>query len=346
MYNNGEVKKGDIVFQQYSKNYCNCFFNGKWLKSIYNSKIKDGNEIEDDINILSTSIIDISNSLTDISTRLYNDYLTNEQYIKDEQLIASTFAELDTKINSIDISDDITELKKTIQILNKNIYDVSLTLYTLTETEDINNTIDTFKEVENFLNNISDSSTLTELLLNTKNDIIDGISEYYYNIDEIDNKINNINTSITNIQNDIQNIDFTSLKQEISNEYIKKTEIDNIITSSISDTNKKLNDVSLKLNNISIYVTNISTNLFDISNRLNDSSTRLNDISVNLNDTSTRLNDSSVRLIDISTRLYNDYLTKNQYLKDEQLIASTFNELNNKINSLQEELNELKNKTN
>ena len=73
--------------------------------------------------------------------------------------------------------------------------------------ENINNTIDTFKEVEKFLNNISDSSTLTELLLNTKDDIIDGISKYYYNIEEMDGKIGDINTSINNTSSRIKELE-------------------------------------------------------------------------------------------------------------------------------------------
>ena len=55
-------------------------------------------------------------------------------------------------------------------------------------------------------------------------------------------------------------------------------------------------------------------------------STNVDDVSSRLNDTSTRLNDTSARLL--------NYLTINQYLKDEELIASTFADLNNKINNV------------
>lgn len=283
MYNNGEVKKGDIVFQKSSSNYCKCFFNGAWLRSIYNSKIKVGNEIEDDINILSTSIVDISNSLTDISTRLYTDYLNKDQYLKDEQLIASAFADLNNKINNIDVTQQLIHVNNNIDNLKTKTNNIETTLNNLigTDKDDINNTIDTFKEVEKFLNNISDSSTLTELLITTKNDINGNITETLKN-------------------------------------YYTKDIIDNVSI----NTSTRLNDVSVKLN--------------DTSTRLNDT---INKNQENITNITNIINSS---FIDI----YNKYLTIDQYLKDETLIASTFNELNNKINSLQEELNELKNKTN
>ena len=52
----------------------------------------------------------------------------------------------------------------------------------------------------------------------------------------------------------------------------------------------------------------------------------MNIVSGKVDEVSTRLNDTSVRLL--------NYLTINQYLKDEELIASTFADLNNKINNV------------
>lgn len=283
MYKDGDVKYGDIVCQQYNNKSSHLFMNGTWIKTLYNSKIKQDNEIEDDIELLSTAIDNnstklnevftcLSNTsnnlnntsirLNDVSTRLNDYYVNKTQYLKDEELIASTFATLDNKINKFDIN--ISNLNSSVQ----NVYDF---LYVFLGTEKINDTIDTYREVEKFLNNISDSSTLTELLLNTKDDIIDGISEYYYNIDEIDEKIRDINTFISKLN------------------------------TSIKDTSSNLNIVSGKVN-----------------------------------DVSSRLNDTSVRLL--------NYLTINQYVKDEELIASTFADLNNKINFLQVEITEIKKK--
>jgi hypothetical protein len=52
----------------------------------------------------------------------------------------------------------------------------------------------------------------------------------------------------------------------------------------------------------------------------------LNIVSGKVDEVSTRLDNTSVRLL--------NYLTINQYLKDEELIASTFADLNNKINNV------------
>ena len=291
MYKDGDIKYGDIVCQQYNDKSSHLFMNGTWIKTLYNSKIKQNNEIEDDIEFLSTAIgnnstnigevstrlndtstrlnnvstmldntsnnlNDTSIRLNDVSTRLKDDYVNKTQYLKDEELIASTFADLNNKINNFDITKQLEPIYSNISNLNSSVQNVSDVLYTLTETENINHTIDTFKEVEKFLNNISDSSTLTELLLNTKDDIIDGISEYYYNIEEMDGKIGDINTSINNTSSRIK-----ELEKLYSNDQID-TFLGNLNTS-IKDTSDNLNIVSISLLYFSLD-TYVSFTLFQI----------------------------------------------------------------------------------
>ena len=142
-----------------------------------------------------------------------------------------------------------------------------------------------------------------------------------------------------------------------------KTLYDSIVNTStmLNDTSIRLNNVSTRLNNlytntqIDTFISNLNTSINNVSNnvktvsdkltevstRLDNSSTRLNNVSINIGNVSTRLNDTSTRLNDTSVRLLN-YLTINQYLKDEELIASTFADVNNKINSLYAEIAELK----
>ena len=441
LYKDGTIKQGDIVCQQYTDKYSHLFMNGTWVKTLYNSKIKQNNEIEDDIEFLSTAIgnnstnideistrlndtstrlnnvstrldntsnnlNDTSIRLNDVSTRLKDDYVNKTQYLKDEELIASTFADLNNKINNFDITKQLEPIYSNISNLNSSVQNVSDVLYTLTETENINHTIDTFKEVEKFLNNISDSSTLTELLIKTKEETIDGISEYYYNIEEMDGKIGDINTSINNTSSRIKELEKlysngqidsfignlnTSIKDtsdnlnivsgkvdEVStrldntsvrllnyltiNQYLKDEEL---IASTFADLNNKINNVgnidfsnyynidqiNEKISNINTSTNDISNNLSNTSIRLNNVSTRLNnlytntqidtfisnlntsikDTSDNLNIVSGKVNEVSTRLNDTSVRLLN-YLTINQYLEDEELIASTFADINNKIN--------------
>lgn len=52
-----------------------------------------------------------------------------------------------------------------------------------------------------------------------------------------------------------------------------------------------------------------------------------------ISNNSTNIRDISTNLSNISTNLSDNYITKSQYLEDEELIAGTFAELNNKINS-------------
>ena len=375
MYKDGDIKYGDIVCQQYNDKSSHLFMNGTWIKTFYNSKIKQNNEIEDDIEFLSTAIgnnstnigevstrlndtstrlnnvstrlDDTSNNLNDtsirlndVSTRLKDDYVNKTQYLKDEELIASTFADLNNKINNFDITKQLEPIYSNISNLNSSVQNVSDVLYTLTETENINHTIDTFKEVEKFLNNISDSSTLTELLLNTKDDIIDGISEYYYNIEEIDGKIGDINTSINNTSSRIKELEKLYSNGQIDsfignlNTSIKDTSDNlNIVSGKVDEVSTRLDNTLTKLNETSTRLNNVSTKLNEVSTRLDNTSTRLNNVSTRLDDTSNNLNDTSIRLNDVSTRLKDDYVNKTQYLKDEELICSTFAELNNKINT-------------
>ena len=342
LYKDGTIKQGDIVCQQYTDKYSHLFMNGTWVKTLYNSKIKQNNEIEDDIEFLSTAIgnnstnigevstrlndtstklnnvstrldntsnnlNDTSIRLNDVSTRLKDDYVNKTQYLKDEELIASTFADLNNKINNISNIDDVISNYYTTEVIDNKIKDINTS---------INNTSTRIKELESLYTNT-----------------------------QIDTFISNLNTSINNVSNNVK---------------------------TVSD---KLIEVSTRLDNSSTKLNNVSTNVDDVSSRLNDTSTRLNDTSVRLlnyltinqylkdekliarafidlddrinaqteliDNNSKNIADISTNIADISTKLSN-YLTKTQYLKDEKLIASTFADVNNKINSLYAEIAELK----
>ena len=113
LYKDGTIKQGDIVCQQYNDKYSHLFMNGTWVKTKYTSKIAQNTEVEDDVKTLydlisnnSTNIRDISTNLSNISTNLSNistnlsdNYITKSQYLEDEELIASSFAYVNNKIN-------------------------------------------------------------------------------------------------------------------------------------------------------------------------------------------------------------------------------------------------------
>ena len=124
LYKDGTIEQGDIVCQQYTDKYSHLFMNGTWVKTKYTSKIAQNTEIEDDVKTLydsisnnSTNIRDISTNLSNISTNLSDNYITKSQYLKDEKLIASTFADVNNKINSLYA--EIAELKEQLKSSTK-----------------------------------------------------------------------------------------------------------------------------------------------------------------------------------------------------------------------------------
>ena len=119
LYKDGTIKQGDIVCQQYNDKYSHLFMNGTWVKTKYTSKIAQNTEVEDDVKTLYDSISNNSTNIRDISTRLSDNYITKSQYLEDEELIASSFAYVNNKIN------DQTEL---LDKNSKNIRDISTNL--------------------------------------------------------------------------------------------------------------------------------------------------------------------------------------------------------------------------
>ena len=119
LYKDGTIKPGDIVCQEYTDKYSHLFMNGTWVKTKYTSKIAQNTEVEDDVKTLYDLISNNSTNIRDISTRLSDNYITKSQYLEDEELIASSFAYVNNKIN------DQTEL---LDKNSKNIRDISTNL--------------------------------------------------------------------------------------------------------------------------------------------------------------------------------------------------------------------------
>ena len=154
LYNNGTIKQGDIVCQQYNDKYSHLFMNGTWVKTKYTSKIAQNTEIEDDVKTLydsisnnSTNIRDISTNLSNISTNLSNistnlsdNYITKSQYLEDEELIASSFAYVNNKINgqTENITDISTKLSNNYITKTQYLKDEKLIASTFA---DVNNKI-------------------------------------------------------------------------------------------------------------------------------------------------------------------------------------------------------------
>ena len=106
--------------------------------------------------------------------------------------------------------------------------------------------------------------------------------------------------------------------------------------------------------------TEIEDDVKTLYDSISNNSTNIRDISTNLSDNyitkSQYLEDEELiassfayvnnKINDQNELLDKNYITKSQYLKDEKLIASTFADVNNKINSLYAEIAELKEQLN
>ena len=198
LYKDGTIEQGDIVCQQYTDKYSRLFMNGTWVKTKYISKIAQNTEVEDDVKTLYDSIVntstmlndtsirlndvstrlnDVSSRLNDTSTRLndtstrLNDtsvrllnYLTINQYLKDEKLIARAFIDLDDRINAqtelidnnstniADISTNIADISTNISNISTNLSDNYLTKTQYLKDEKL--IASTFADVNNKINSL------------------------------------------------------------------------------------------------------------------------------------------------------------------------------------------------
>ena len=271
LYKDGTIEQGDIVCQQYTDKYSRLFMNGTWVKTKYISKIAQNTEVEDDVKTLYDSIVNTSTMLNDTSIRLNN---------------------VSTRLNN---------------------------LYTNTQ-------IDTF--ISNLNTSIKDTS--------------DNLNIVSGKVNEVSTRLNDTSIRLNDVSTRLNDTSVRLLNYLTINQYLKDEEL---IASTFADLNNKINNV-----------VNISTNLSDnyltkeqylkdeklIARAFIDLDGRINAQTKLLDNNSTNIADISTNISNISTNLSDNYINKTQYLKDEELIASTFADVNNKINSLYTEIAELK----
>ena len=266
--------------------------------------------------IINVSINDINSSIIDISSRLYSYITSNNEII----------TKIDTSINDLNsfINNLTTKIDTSINDLNSSI-------------DDINSSIDDINSSINGLNSsINDISTR----LNNKISLLESNHIITLNTSSGTNK-NIWNEENNTFYDDAYVIDtnkFTIVENGIRKEKKLKTVNPNIINEIIS--NKK---VSNKLfDNINASISNINVSINDINSSVNDISTKIdNYISSNngiIFDLSTKIdasiNDINSSINDISTRLNNNYVSTEQYIKDEEAITTAFVQLDNKINDI------------
>ena len=352
------------------------------------------NLVNNDISLINKDVIKIDTTLND-HIKKFNEHVSNSSsYISDNN---NNIQNIQTKIGNIEVS---------YNNLNTDVTKLRTNFNTLVNSDNANNVIDTFKEVETFLSSISDASTLTGILEQMSTEMNEKIDNIITNDTIINVSINDINSSIIDISSRLYNY-ITSNNEIITkidtsindlNSFINNltTKIDtsiNDLNSSIDDINSSINDISTRLNNkISLLESNhiitlntssgtnkniwneenntfyddayvIDTNKFNIvengirkekelktvnpniineiisnkkdSNKLFDNiNSSISNINASISNINVSINDINSSINDISTRLNNNYVSTEQYIKDEEAITTAFVQLDNKINDI------------
>lgn len=297
------------------------------------------------VKALNASANDLYNITADISTRLKSsieDVKTDitEKYDADIRKLNTSIInlEIDTTNSLNTLNTSVTTLETNQEKLNTSLASLRESFDKLVDTEDINGVIDTFKEVEDFLSNISDEKTLTGMLnelqvgINSHIDAsIKDISNAIYNVKEeigtnINNRINalettintTVNTKLTEINSSINDIS-TRLKQSITDQqtYVS-TEIGRI-NSSIQDLNTTIKqnvDTSLKA-----IQSKLDSSLKVVSDSLTSTTSRVAQLELN-NVTAAKVTTGT------DTKLWNDTtdsINENSYVINKQVLTTKEN---------------------
>ena len=280
--------------------------------------------------IINVSIDDINSSIIDISSRLYSYITSNNEII----------TKIDTSINDLNsfINNLTTKIDTSINNLNSSIDDINSSI------NGLNSSIDNINSSINGLNSsINDISTR----LNNKISLLESNHIITLNTSSGTNK-NIWNEENNTFYDDAYVIDtnkFNIVENGIRKEKELKTVNPNIINEIISnkkDSNKLFDNINSSISNINASISNINVSINDINSSVNDISTKIdNYISSNngiIFDLSTKIdasiNDINSSINDISTRLNNNYVSTEQYIKDEEAITTAFVQLDNKINDI------------
>lgn len=297
------------------------------------------------VKALNASANDLYNITTDISTKIKSAIdgvkidITGK-YDKDIRNLNTSIRNLDldtTKsLNTLNTS--VTTLETNQKKLNSSLANLRETFDKLVDTEDVNGVIDTFREVEDFLSNISDEKTLAGMLSELKTGIdshidasIKDISNAIDNVkEEIGTNINNrvnalettinttVNTKLTEINSSIDDIS-TRLKQSITDQqsYVS-TEIGKI-NSSIKDLNTTIKqnvDTSLKA-----IQSKLDSSLKTVSDSLTSTTSRVAKLELN-NVTAAKVTTGT------DTKLWNDTtdsINEDSYVINKQVLTTKEN---------------------
>lgn len=218
------------------------------------------------VKALNASANDLYNITADISTRLKSsieDVETDitEKYDAEIRKLNTSIInlEIDTTNSLNTLNTSVTTLETNQEKLNTSLASLRESFDKLVDTEDINGVIDTFKEVEDFLSNISDEKTLTGML----NELQVGINSH------IDASIKDISNAIDNVKEEIG----TNINNRIN---ALETTINTTVNTKLTEINSSINDISTRLKqSITDQQTYVSTEIGRINSSIQDLNTTI-----------------------------------------------------------------------
>ena len=218
------------------------------------------------VKALNASANDLYNITTDISTRLKSSIedvkidITEKYDAEIRKLNTSIInLEIDTTNSLNTLNTSVTTLETNQEKLNTSLASLRESFDKLVDTEDINGVIDTFKEVEDFLSNISDEKTLTGML----NELQVGINSH------IDASIKDISNAIDNVKEEIG----TNINNRIN---ALETTINTTVNTKLTEINSSINDISTRLKqSITDQQTYVSTEIGRINSSIQDLNTTI-----------------------------------------------------------------------
>ena len=218
------------------------------------------------VKALNASANDLYNITADISTRLktsIEDVKTDitEKYDAEIRKLNTSIInlEIDTTNSLNTLNTSVTTLETNQEKLNTSLASLRESFDKLVDTEDINGVIDTFKEVEDFLSNISDEKTLTGML----NELQVGINSH------IDASIKDISNAIDNVKEEIG----TNINNRIN---ALETTINTTVNTKLTEINSSINDISTRLKqSITDQQTYVSTEIGRINSSIQDLNTTI-----------------------------------------------------------------------
>ena len=301
-------------------------------------------DISTDVSNLKGNVYNISTNVKDLSTYIINISSNVSDISTDVSLIKQNLYDTSTDVsilidNVYDISTDVSTLKaytenlstdvndrldvictsigfinSSTDALDTSIRDIIDRFNTLTDTSNANDVIDTFKEVETFLNSISDASTLTGILQASDKKITEHIDSSYNEILDI--------IGDNGLTKQFKDAD-TSIVQYVNSSL-------SVINTSIETVNSSVNSLESDYLKSIEYTRHIGTSIFDINDNVNEDSYIFDTYKVTLNKDNIQT--------DVSINVINKYFV-NEVLNIEHVAAAALNDINGRVNANNDLLN-------